>query len=566
MVDTSMSAPSPVLLSWIAVTHDPFEPDRKGNARPDASAAPSPIPGPTLCLLFDEESPFNGRIRDIVFLQRSGIGSDREQSALDATIAEINRRQPDTRIERETWQADDPTDHKAVFEFLRERIPKIRRRFAGRELVIHVSPGTPSMHTVWVLMAETGFIEPPFRAVQSYRKSDRRGRPATVPVELGIETFYKAYRASRPRQATSDEEAILWDPGRFQSPRLKALFVEARRFAHLKVPVLILGERGTGKTTLATWMRLHSPFRRDELDRCWPVVACGQYTPETMRAELFGYIKGAFTDAKEDRDGLLVSAHEDTLFLDEIGDISKDLQRLLIKALEEKRFFPLGAAKPRDSDFRLLTATNLPMAVLRERLDPDFLDRIGLLELRLPPLREIREDLPWLWEQVHTAAARRAGVSARQARVSQAHHERLVRAFQEHPLPGNIRDLFRVAYRLLSARSDPHEPLAPADAVDYAVEGLGLLGRSGEADVDQPRAVARAYAASEPLDPVLPPGTRLATATLDRNLKTYLAGEIRRMSRERRVPPEALCDVTERSLRAWAQPTGRKRSSVEPED
>jgi hypothetical protein len=114
-------------------------------------------------------------------------------------------------------------------------------------------------------MAETGFIEPPFRIVQSYRKKERRGRPAAVPVELGIETFYKVYRAARPAQVASDEQRVVCDPARFRTARMRAIFTEARRFAHLNVPILIFGERSTGKTTLARWIggeaSLHSPLQ-----------------------------------------------------------------------------------------------------------------------------------------------------------------------------------------------------------------------------------------------------------------------------------------------------------------
>jgi hypothetical protein len=107
------------------------------------------------------------------------------------------------------------------------------------------------------------------------------------------------------------------------------------------------------------------------------------------------YKKGSFTGATQDKEGLLAAADGDTLFLDEIRDVNRDLQRLLIKALAEERYLPLGDDRPRKSNFRLLTATNLEPGELRRRLDP--LDRIGLLTLRLPPLREIREELGWLW-------------------------------------------------------------------------------------------------------------------------------------------------------------------------
>ena len=90
----------------------------------------------------------------------------------------LGLRERSIRAHRVPWHGDDPTDHRGVFEFLRDKLPELRRRFAGRELVLHISPGTPSMHTVWVLMAETGFIEPPFTVVKSYRRAERRGRPA----------------------------------------------------------------------------------------------------------------------------------------------------------------------------------------------------------------------------------------------------------------------------------------------------------------------------------------------------------------------------------------------------
>lgn len=562
-VRQAVNAEGPVLVSWVALHNDPYEREG-GTYRQDTDG--QRIPGPTLALLFDEESPYRHRIRDIVLLhrQRPGTPETDEQRIVAETVHAIRERMSGVSIRLEAWEWDDPTDHKAIFAFLREKMPELRRRYAGRPLVLHASPGTPSMQTVWVLMAETGFIEQPFELVKSYRKPDRNGRPAVVPVEVGIETFYKAYKASRPIQVASQEEAVFWDPARFQSPLLRALYREARRFAHLQVPVLILGERGTGKSTLAGWMRLHSPYRRDTQDGRWPAVACGQYSPETMRAELFGYRKGAFTGAEKDHQGLLAAADGDTLFLDEVGDVSRDLQRLLIKALEEKRYLRLGDTQPLESDFRLLTATNLEPHVLQERLDPDFLDRIGLLRLHLPPLRDVPEDLPWLWEAVYQQALRRSGADARQAKLGAAHHERIVRNLQRHPLPGNLRDIFRVAYRLLAARCDPLEPLPVEEGVAYALEGTEPPAH--HTGTHLARAVARAFALSQPLDGLLQSGVRLSTEGLERELKLYMAHELRRVASERRVPIKELCDVTERTLLNWkGEKPSRKKSSDDSE-
>ena len=545
---------SRVLISWIAVNNDPFERERPGGGHRRVGG--EPVPGPTLTVLLDEASPFAGEIGEVVLLHRKtgGAEDERERRAVEETSRVLRERLPDLQLHLEAWSGDDPTDHRAIFEFLREVIPRLRERFSGRELVIHISPGTPSMQTLWVLMGETGFVEPPFTLVKSYRRTDRHEGPAVVPVTLGIETFYKVYKAARPKRIASEEQSVVWDPARFRTERMQRLFTEARRFAGLDVPVLLLGERGTGKTTIASWMRLHSPFRREARDSGWPAVACGQYSPETMRAELFGYRKGAFTGATADKEGLLAAADGDTLFLDEIGDVSGDLQRLLIKAIEEKEYVPLGDDRPRRSDFRLLAATNVDHAELRRRLDPDFLDRISLLTLRLPPLREVRDELPWLWEATYQEAIRRSGVDQHHARVDPAVHRGIVAALERHPLSGNLRDLFRIAYRLLAARHDPYEPLAPADAADYALEGLyEHEAREAGGGRNLSRTVARAFADSSPLDDVLDTAGTIPTKAIEQDLKAFLGKELQRLAKARGVAIDGLCDVSERTLRTWKQ-------------
>ena len=344
---------------------------------------------------------------------------------------------------------------------------------------------------------------------------------------------------------------------------MRRLYEEARRFASLNVPILLLGERGTGKTMLASWIRLHSPFRREAQDDRCPAVACGQYSPETMRAELSGYRKGAFTGATSDREGLVAAADGDTLFLDEAGDVSPDLQRLLIKAIEEKEYLPLGDDRPRKSDFWLLTATNVAGAELRRRLDPDFLDRISPLTLRLPPLREVRSELPWLWEATNREAAARSGADMRLAQLDPALHRRVISALERHPLPGNLRDLFRVAYRLLAARNDPHAPLASPDAVAYALEGLDRDPAQQGGDSEHlSKTVARAFVESGPLDAVLNRAGRISTKTIEHDLKAFLGGELRRLAKAREVPVNQLCDVSERALRGWVGGALKKDSDM----
>ena len=535
---------NPVLISWVAVSNDPYERNYSNDTL---------SPGPTLTLLFDESSPYKDLVRNVVLLRREEAGheEDRERYVTNELKKAIHEQCSDIEIQVESWMSKDPTDHSAIFEFLRKLMPKIRKKYSDRDLVIHVSPGTPSMQTIWVLMGETGFIDPPFQLVKSYRKHERGNRPSVVPVELDIETFYKVYRATKPHQVSSEEQDILWDPGNFQTEIMQSLFAEARRFAQIKVPVLLIGERGTGKTTLAGWIRSNSPFRKNDIDQEWPAVACGQYTSQTLRSELFGYVKGAFTGALRDTEGLLVKADKDTLFLDEIGDLNSENQRRLIKALEEKVYYRVGDTKPRKSDFRLLTATNLNTDELQKRLDPDFLDRISHLTLRLPPLREIANELDWLWPSAYRTAILRASVSQRQAQLSQTYHDHIVSKIKHHPLPGNMRDLFRIAYRILAARSDAYDPLSPQDAVAYGLEALSGISTPASAS-NISRSVARAFTDAEPLNAIVKQVGRLDTKAVQRDLQQYIADEIRRIAKDTKQPVNQLCDQSDRTLRNWS--------------
>ncbi len=551
-----MKAGAPVLVSWIAVGNDPYErnPDRSYRLVDGAR-----VRGPTLAILTDPESEYAGRISDAVLIRQGGAEAERHRGIYEELVEALGERCPTLGLHPLVWDGDDPTDHTALFEFLRERLPQVRRKLAGRELVIHVSPGTPAMHTIWVLMAETGFIEPPFRLVKSFRPEHRRGRAAVAPVHVGIDSFYKRYLATQPRSVSAGDQAVRWDPARFQSPLLVRVFHEARRVAPLKIPVLVLGERGTGKSTLAAWIRASSPYRKAALDRGWPAVACGQYTAETMRAELFGYKKGAFTGADRDREGLLHAADGDTLFLDEIGDVSRDVQRLLIKAIEEGRFQRLGSTEPEESDFRLVAATNLPLSRLEERLDADFFDRIRAFVLRLPALRELPDDIGWMWDAALAEAARRARVDGRWAKLPERERGRIVEALRAHPLPGNMRDLLRVAWRYLAGRADDDAPLAPSEAADYALGALKApLGpdQGPLVAADQARALARAFADGIPLPSTAVQGGPIRTKAVIAELRGYLAAEIRRLAKECGRPLADIADVTDRALRKQVRKKG----------
>ncbi|WP_412068589.1 sigma-54-dependent transcriptional regulator [Rubrivirga sp. IMCC43871] len=545
-----MSAPA--LVSWIARNNDPFERERRS---PELALGPDrkPVPGPTLTLLFDDDSPYQGQIKDVFLLAQIHPDSADERAAaqrvIQETTAAIAERDATVRVHTRFWKGTDPTDHRAIYDFLREHLPLIRNAVPGQELIVHASPGTGAMHTVWILLSETGMIDDPFAVVQTVPRRFRSpGDPAVLPVQIGIDTLYKTVRASRPAHPSDSEEPAFWDPSRFRSDALKRVYDEARRYAPLDVPVLILGERGTGKTTLASWIRANSPFRKPGLDDAWPSVPCGQYAPETMRAELFGYTKGSYTGADRDHDGLLHRADGDTLFLDEIGDVSSDLQRLLIRAIEDGSYTPLGSPERKTSDFRLLTATNVPVAELHGRLDPDFLDRISPLQLRVPPLRELTDDHDWIWRGVYYEAASRAGVNP--DALAEESHGRVVSILQGHPLPGNVRDLYRVAYRLL-AHADDVEDRLDALTTD-ALAGGASASETGTAEDSPVASTLRACANGTSLDSVYSQhGPIPAKATITA-VKSHIAQEVRDLAKRRDLRINDVADVTDRTLLNWS--------------
>jgi DNA-binding NtrC family response regulator len=532
-----------VLVSWVARDNDPYGSRKKG-------ASGSGF-GPTLTLLSDNESEWKGRIGAVeLFWNRTAPSDEAPQKHLEEVVAAVEKH-TGLRAETTCFTTDDPTDLSKIHSFLKKTLPVVRDRHPGKELVINISPGTASMQTMWVLHGECGFVEKPFRLVRTYRPEERRDGGAVRDVRLGIDTFFSA-QALSAKPLVAPSERIRIRPNRVRSAALQRVYAEAARVARIKVPVLIVGERGTGKTTLASWIRYSSPFRKPALDADWASVVCGQFIGDTMRSELFGSKKGSYTGASADKPGLLAKADGDTLFLDEIGDVPRDVQRLLIRALEEHVYLPLGATKAERSDFRLVSATNLPKEVLDRQVDADFLDRISYAQLRLPSLREMPEDLDWLWADVYAEAHQRSAVKELRSDLPPDWNRKILAALRKHPLPGNIRDLYRVAYRLIAARADA----AMANDLDACVaEALGALGDDTSLTtvpgLTQAQRIYGAFARGEKLEAVIGGAELVRTEDMRSEFEAWLANGLTDLARTRRRPLKELTDVTDRTLRNW---------------
>jgi DNA-binding NtrC family response regulator len=208
--------------------------------------------------------------------------------------------------------------------------------------------------------------------------------------------------------------------------------------------VLITGEHGTGKEVVARW--LHAASRRAE--RPFVAVNAGGVSEGVFESELFGHVKGAFTDARSDRAGCFELADTGTLFLDEIANMPLPQQAKLLRVLQTGEYHPVGSSRVRRADVRFLAATNVDVAkeVTAGRFREDLLYRLNTVEVHLPPLRERREDIPLLAAHF---ARRLGGRYGREERARPEFSPEAMHALLEHPWPGNVRELEHVVERAL---------------------------------------------------------------------------------------------------------------------
>ncbi len=240
------------------------------------------------------------------------------------------------------------------------------------------------------------------------------------------------------------------------SARIAAVRDVIARVAPSDATVLILGESGTGKELCARSLHAMSP----RASRPFVAMHCGALPADLLESELFGYLKGAFTGAARDKEGFFAAADGGTIFLDEIGEAPHPVQVKLLRALQERRFTPVGGTQERSVDVRVVAATNrdLRQAVAEGRFREDLFYRLHVVPIVMPPLREREEDVPLLAELFLARAAARHGLS-----VAHLTSETL-RVLREHDWPGNVRELANVieGAALLSTDGNlrPHHLLA----------------------------------------------------------------------------------------------------------
>jgi len=231
-----------------------------------------------------------------------------------------------------------------------------------------------------------------------------------------------------------------------RSAEMEKLYRILSKVAQSTHPVLVLGESGTGKELVARTIHAFGPNG----SKPFLPVDCGSLVPTLIESELFGYVKGAFTGAVKSKDGLFVSAEGGTVFLDEIGELTLELQAKLLRALQEKEVRPVGATHRVPIKARIVAATNRDLAAMVEKgsFRKDLFYRLNVVNLRLPALRDRREDIPLL------AAHFLDRMSKGQPRKFTLNDEAL-RTMMRHDWPGNIRELEHAIERACAMSSGP---------------------------------------------------------------------------------------------------------------
>ncbi|HRI70211.1 MAG TPA: sigma 54-interacting transcriptional regulator, partial [Polyangium sp.] len=341
----------------------------------------------------------------------------------------------DIQLEKILITVSDPTHHQVIHAGLKQHVLPRLRSLTGT-LHINVSAGTPAMHAMWLLLHAGGAFPEGTKLWSPQR--DKSGKTRLDPVDFRVDTYLAEIR----RAAAASPTEGRYDPECRSPARRKALATLASYARVPRAPLLLLGERGTGKTRVVETFLGPLKGRSNVI-----TVACGTLDPALAMSALFGHKRGSFTGANADHAGYLEQARDGVLFLDEVQDLEARVQRQLVRVLQDprRRFRRIGDGAERESNAEIVCASHLTLEELRNRIDADLFDRISLLLVEIPPLRDCRQDLRDDWQQVWREAR-----SFEEVPVDAPWNDALGEALNTAPLRGNLRDLQRLAFILMA--------------------------------------------------------------------------------------------------------------------
>lgn len=305
-------------------------------------------------------------------------------------------------------------------------------------------------------------------AVSAFQGGAFEYLPKPFDLPRAVELIRRAQEESQ-RESVAEETQVQMPEMLGQAPAMQDVFRAIGRLSQSHVTVLITGESGSGKELVARALHKHSP----RADGPFVAINTAAIPKDLLESELFGHERGAFTGAQATRRGRFEQAEGGTLFLDEIGDMPLDLQTRLLRVLSDGQFYRVGGHSPQRANVRVVAAThqNLETLVKEGRFREDLFHRLNVIRLRLPPLRERREDVPLLARYFLQRSAAELGVEPK--RLSEAALQRLV----NFDFPGNVRQLENICHWLsvmapslvVEAKDLPQELLAPAGGVGSAL-------------------------------------------------------------------------------------------------
>ncbi len=314
-----------------------------------------------------------------------------------------------------------------------ELLKRIREHYAETAVIVLTQYGTIDTAVEATRLGAVDYVTKPFRI------DDLRSKLKRVAHSLEIDNENRVLREQlRTRQ---DFGGLIGF-----SQKMQRVYKLIEKVSKHNYPVLVLGESGTGKELVARSIhylgaRQHKPF---------VPVDCSALTPTLIESELFGYVKGAFTGAVQNKQGLLEAADSGSLFLDEIGDLPVDLQAKLLRALQEREIKPVGSTERVTISARVIAATNrdLEGAVRNGSFRQDLYFRLNVVQIKLPPLRERKTDIPLL---VNAFLEKFSQAGARAHTIAADAMARLI----AYDWPGNVRELENAIERAVALSSGP---------------------------------------------------------------------------------------------------------------
>lgn len=369
------------------------------------------------------------------------LADRRKSSRLIATVVDDLRAvSPDTEVHVHDVHLNDPWDFEQVYGKLFDFARRYRFDLDEEEYAIHITTGTHVAQICWFLLAEARFL--PARLIQTSppHKQKTGGAGSFALIDLDLQRYNQI--AQRFALVQSETTEFLKSGIATRSAAFNKMIEQIERVAgKSKAPMLLMGPTGAGKSQLARNV-FELKKQRQGLKGPFVEVNCATLRGDGAGSALFGHVRGAFTGAQNERAGLLKSADKGLLFLDEIGELGLDEQAMLLRAIEDKRFPPLGGDKEISSDFQLIAGTNrdLAAAVRDGGFRDDLYARLNLWTFQLPGLKERSEDIE---PNLDFELKRYEKNYGEQVRFNREARERFV-AFAtsfDALWPGNFRDL-----------------------------------------------------------------------------------------------------------------------------